>query len=81
MLQASFLAVRREFDAADQLRRGLEPDADFGGEGLVERILDRRALLRWQFERAAHERRLGRRFESARRAVLSPGRSSLASDE
>ena len=54
------LSVRGEFNAADQVRRGLEPDADFGREGLVERILYGRALLRGQVKRAAHERGVGR---------------------
>ena len=57
------LSVRGEFDPADQVRRGLEADVDVGREGFVERILDRRALLRRQVERAAHERGVGRRLE------------------
>src|ERR1019366_6146695 len=51
-----FLSIRGEFDSADQVRRGLEPDVDFSREGFVERILYRRALLRRQIKRAAHER-------------------------
>ena len=60
---AHSLPVRGELDPADQVRRGLEPDADLRREGLVERILYRRALLRGQLERAAHERRVRRRLE------------------
>src|SRR5664280_2828870 len=40
-----FLSIRGEFDPADQVRRGLEPDADFSREGFIERVLYRRALL------------------------------------
>src|SRR5450759_270281 len=50
------LSIRGEFNAADQIWRGLEPDVDFGREGFVERILYRRALFRRQVKRAAHER-------------------------
>jgi len=49
-------AVRGEFNAADQVRRGLKPDADFSREGFVERVLYSRALLRRQVKRTAHER-------------------------
>ena len=40
-----------------------------GREGLVERVLDRGALLRRQLERAAHDRRLGRRLRAPRPAL------------
>ena len=75
---AHLLPVRGELDPAHQIRRGLEPDADVRREGLVERVLDRRALLRGQLERAAHERGLGRRLEGLGRGSPSPGRPSLA---
>ena len=65
-----FLSIRGEFDPADQVRRGLEPDADFSREGLVERILYRRALLRRQVERAAHERGLRRCLEGLGEALF-----------
>jgi hypothetical protein len=35
------LSIRGEFDAADQVWRGLETDVDFSREGFVERILYR----------------------------------------
>ena len=60
---SNFLSIRGECDAADQVRRGLEPDVDFGREGLGERLLYRRALLRRQVERAAQERGLRRCLE------------------
>ena len=65
-----FLSIRGEFDPADQVRRGLEPDVNFGREGLVERILDCRALRRRQVKRAAHERGLGRCLEGLAEALF-----------
>src|ERR1035441_219279 len=47
------LPVRGEFNAADQVWRGLEPDANFSRKGLVERVLYGRALVRGQLKRAA----------------------------
>ena len=75
------LSIRGEFNAADQVWRGLEPDADFSREGFVERILYRRALLRRQVKRAAHERGVRRCLKGLAEACLSPGRPSLASGE
>ena len=54
------LPIGGEFNAADQVWRGLEPDADFSREGFVERILYGRALVRGQVKRAAHHRRVRR---------------------
>src|ERR1035441_1288104 len=53
------LPIRGEFNAADQVWRGLEPDANFSRERFVERILYGRALLRRHVKRAAHNRRVG----------------------
>src|ERR1039458_5010651 len=53
------MPIRGELNAADQVRRGLEPDANIGREGLVERILYGRALLRRHVKRAAHNRGVG----------------------
>src|ERR1017187_3133946 len=53
------LPIRGEFNAADQVWRGLEPDANFSREGFVERILYGRALLRRHVKRAAHNRGVG----------------------
>ena len=47
-----FLSIRGEFNAADQVWRGLEPDVDVSREGFVDRILYRRALFRRQVQRA-----------------------------
>ena len=41
-----------EFNAADQVSRGLKTDVDIGREGFVQRILYRCALLRGQVKRA-----------------------------
>ena len=73
------LSVRGEFDPADQIRRGLEAERDVGREGFVERLLYRRALLRGQVERAAHERGGGRGLQGRREARLSSGRPARAS--
>ena len=67
---SNFLSIRGEFDTADQVRRGLEPDVDFGREGLVERLLDCRALLRRQVKRAAQERGLRRCLEGLAEALF-----------
>ena len=70
-----FLSIRGEFDAADQIRRGLEANVDFSRKGFIERVLYRRALLRRQVKRAAHERRARRRLEGLGEALPSPSPS------
>jgi hypothetical protein len=50
---------------------------DLSREGFVERILYRRALLRGQVKRAAHERGLGRCFQGLGEAFFA-SRPSLA---
>src|ERR1035438_3214751 len=53
------LPIRGEFNADDQVWRGLKPDANFSRERFVERILYSRALLRRHVKRAPHNRRVG----------------------
>ena len=76
-----FLSIRGEFDPADQVRRGLEPDVDFSREGFVERILYRRTLLRRQVKRAAHERGVRRCLEGLGETCFRLSRPSPASGE
>ena len=70
------LSVGGEFDAADQLRRGLELDLSVRGEGFLHRTFDRALLCRRQIERAMHAHRVVRRLEGGRQLLL--GRAGQA---
>ena len=69
------LPIGGEFNAADQVWRGLETDADFRRECLVERVLYGGALVRGKFEGAAHDT-----GDRGRPEGLAEGISHLAID-
>ena len=58
------MPIGGKFNAANQVWRGLEADADFSREGFVERVLYGRALVRRQVEGAAHRGGAGSGLES-----------------
>ncbi len=63
ILQAIFWPFAVSSIPAIWLDEGLEPEVEFTGEGLVDCLLDRRALLRGKIESAAYDRRVWRCLE------------------